>query len=611
MAPLPESKTDVVIIGAGPAGLMAALWMAKCGIDVRIIDKRATKVFKGQADSLQPRTMEILDSFGIADKIYKRAAHLVESRFWASGKSGGIEPCGVASDYYPELSRFHQVLINQGQIERTLLDAIKDLGNVEVERGVAPTELQIDEQNLQDPQAYPVQLTLRHLTEEEIAESPAAPVPTPGAFGINPGDEKELERKPTGKEGTEEVVHAKYVFGCDGARSWTRKQIGIKLVGEGKDSLWGAVDIVPVTDFPDLRVRSFVTTSQGTMGIVPRENGMIRVGVELDGIDRSQASPETIIEQAQKLLTPYTINFSHYDWHAVYQSNQRLGSSFSKSERVFLAGDAVHTHSPKAGIGLNFSLQDTYNLGWKVAHVIKGISKPSILKTYETERREVAQQLIAFDEDLTARFSAGEDIKEIFAKELPFTSCTSIEYGPSMVVAKTGANIVSKQELAQHIIVGRRFASQQVIEQASGCPLQFQERFPSDGKYRIVVFAGDISRPDQLKRVQKLGQTLALPLPKNQPENGENVFDVLVLHSSRREDVRFCRLPSTLCSQSQSNVYADNLPYSGGLGTAYQAYGVDRLNGCIVAVRPDGHVLFVGELEDSDKLHKVFSEIML
>lgn len=533
----------------------------------------------------------------------------------------------------------------EGQIERVLLDAIKDLGNVEVERGVAPTELQIDDQSLQDPQAYPVQLTLRHLTEEEIAESPSVPVPTPGTFGINPGDEKELERKPTGKEGTEEVVHAKYVFGCDGARSWTRKQIGTRLVGEGKDALWGAVDIIPVTDFrkcdshlvglyeligleADLRVRSFVTTSQGAMGIVPRENGMIRIGVNLEGIDRSQVSPETIIAEAHKLLTPYTMNFSYCDWYAVYQSNQRLGTSFSKSERVFLAGDAVHTHSPKAGIGLNFSLQDStflcpqrgwtlltlklaYNLGWKVAHVIKGISKPSILKTYETERREVAQQLIAFDEDLTARFSAVEDIREVFEKALPFTSCTSIEYGPSMVVAKAGANIVSKQELAQHIIVGRRFASQQVIEQASGCPLQFQERFPSDGKYRIVVFAGDISRPDQLERVQKLGQTLALPQPKSQPENGENIFDVLVLHSSRREDVRFCKLPSTLCSQSQSNVYADNLPYLGGLGTAYQAYGVDRLNGCLVVVRPDGHVLFVGELEDSDKLHEVFSEIML
>lgn len=69
---------------------MAALWMAKCGIDVRIIDKRATKVFKGQADSLQPRTMEILDSFGIADKIYKRAAHLVETRFWVCSAPNSI-----------------------------------------------------------------------------------------------------------------------------------------------------------------------------------------------------------------------------------------------------------------------------------------------------------------------------------------------------------------------------------------------------------------------------------------------------------------------------------------------------------------------------------------
>lgn len=92
---------------------------------------------------------------------------------------------------------------------------------------------------------------------------------------------------------------------------------------------------------------------------VPRENGMIRLGVKLDGIDRSQVSPELIIAQAQKLLAPYSIDFSHCDWYAAYQSNQRLGTSFSKHERVFLAGDAVHTHSPKAGIGLNFSLQDS------------------------------------------------------------------------------------------------------------------------------------------------------------------------------------------------------------------------------------------------------------
>lgn len=158
------------------------------------------------------------------------------------------ERCGIGI-YLPLL---------QGQIERVLLDAIKAFGSVEVERGVAPTSLVIDEQSLEDSQAYPIQLTLRHLTEEEIAESPNFPTPALGDFGINPGDEKELERKTMGREGTKEVVRAKYVFGCDGARSWTRKQIGIKLVGEGKDPLWGAADIVPITDFRKSTSQRFV-----------------------------------------------------------------------------------------------------------------------------------------------------------------------------------------------------------------------------------------------------------------------------------------------------------------------------------------------------------------
>lgn len=257
-----------------------------------------------------------------------------------------------------------------------------------------------------------------------------------------------------------------------------------------------------------------------------------------------------------------------------------------------------------------------YNLGWKVAHVLKGISKPSILKTYETERREVAQQLISFDEHFSAKLSSGGDIQNVFAEALPFTSCTTIEYGPSMLIAKVGASIVSKQDLAQHVVVGQRFPSQQVIDQASGCPLQFQEKFLSDGKYRIVVFAGDISRPEQLKRVEVFGETLGLPQSflrrySGQQKDAENIFEVLVLHSSRRQDVQFCELPLVLCAHSKSNVYADNIPYVGGLGTAYQAYGIDILTGCIVVVRPDGHVMFVGEFEDSGELDKIFSEILL
>lgn len=121
-----------------------------------------------------------------------------------------------------------------------------------------------------------------------------------------------------------------------------------------------AIDWYDLTDMKaNLRVRNFVSTPQGSMMTVPRENGMIRLGAKLDGIEKGQISPEIIIAQVQKLLKPYKMEMSYCDWYAVYQSNQRLGTSFSKNERVFLAGDAVHTHSPKAGIGLNFSLQDS------------------------------------------------------------------------------------------------------------------------------------------------------------------------------------------------------------------------------------------------------------
>lgn len=120
---------------------------------------------------------------------------------------------------------------------------------MQVERGVAPVSLHIDEQSVGNPQANPVRLTLRHLTEDEMVGELSVPVPAPGDFGINPGDEKDLQRNTTGKEGTEEVVHAKYVIGCDWARSWTREQVGIKLAGQSKDPQYGVVDITPISDF--------------------------------------------------------------------------------------------------------------------------------------------------------------------------------------------------------------------------------------------------------------------------------------------------------------------------------------------------------------------------
>ena len=256
--PLPESKTDVLIIGAGPAGLMSATWMARLGVKARIVDKRFTKIFTGQADGLQCRSLEIFDSFGFADRVWKEANHMLEVRMWNPGKDGRIQRSEIIPDTPPGVSRFTEVVLHQGRIERFFLDHMKKYSDIRVERGVMPESLSIDESKVEDPNAYPVTVQLRHLTEEETRSSQQQPMDggftetvQDGLFRSNltEDDTDELLRRGREMEGRSEMVHAKYVIGCDGAHSWTRKQIGAELEGEPTDFIWGVLDIVPITDF--------------------------------------------------------------------------------------------------------------------------------------------------------------------------------------------------------------------------------------------------------------------------------------------------------------------------------------------------------------------------
>jgi phenol 2-monooxygenase len=146
--------------------------------------------------------------------------------------------------------------------------------------------------------------------------------------------------------------------------------------------------------------------------VIPRENKLVRLYIQLTEVsadsgrvDRSKITPDMILKAAQKILSPYKLEYHYCDWWTAYQIGQRVGSHFSKLDRVFLAGDAVHTHSPKAGQGMNTSMQDTYNLGWKLGLVCKKILRRDVLPTYEFERQMVARQLIAFDHKFSKLFS--------------------------------------------------------------------------------------------------------------------------------------------------------------------------------------------------------------
>lgn len=148
-----------------------------------------------------------------------------------------------------------------------------------------------------------------------------------------------------------------------------RRQVGFSLEGSSTDYIWGVLDIVPITDFPDIRHRCAIHSADaGSLMVIPRENKLVRLYIQLQATDsqkngskadRSWITPEIILQSAQRIMHPYKLDYAYCDWWTAYQIGQRVSNKFSQSDRVFLAGDAVHTHSPKAGQGMNVSMHDS------------------------------------------------------------------------------------------------------------------------------------------------------------------------------------------------------------------------------------------------------------
>lgn len=289
---------------------------------------------------------------------------MLEICLWNPDQDGIIRRGDRIPDTIPGISRFQQVVLHQGRIERFFLDSIESCSNIRVERGVMPSKLELDTSLVEDPDAYPITVTLRHLSEEEATPKQAATSVNgtsvqDGLFrsSLAPDDTAELLNgaQLNAKANTEEVVRAKYMLGADGAHSWVRSQLGFKLEGESTDYIWGVLDIVPITDFPDIRMRCAIhSRDAGSVMVIPRENKLVRLYIQLTTTekigqggakaDRSTITPDTILQAAQRIIAPYKITYRKLDWWTAYQIGQRVGTQFSANERIFLAGDAVHTH---------------------------------------------------------------------------------------------------------------------------------------------------------------------------------------------------------------------------------------------------------------------------
>ncbi|BCR90132.1 uncharacterized protein ACHE_60018A [Aspergillus chevalieri] len=559
---------DLLIVGAGPAGLLAACWASQYPISTRIIDKNPSRKPTGHADGIHSRTLEILDSFGIVDRITRLGAQEIEMCYWGRDeKKGQLQREKRLRSQPEELSPFSQRLLNQGIMEEVMIDYLRGKG-VEVEWSTAAESLEMDHDDL--PVVY-------------------------------------VSRGQVGKD----IISARYMIACDGARSWTRDQLHIpmdSLSAPSEESIWGVMDFVPISDFPDIRQSCAIhACSRSGIMQLPRENRLIRLYIQLKHDDElgqkaiqnahDKNTPKRLLQIAQRTYEPYRMDFKRCDWWSLYHIGQRLVQEYRIRDRIFLAGDAAHTHSPKGGQGMNVSMQDTYNLVWKLASVILGRVDPSILETYNSERRPVAQELMRMDSDLVHAYeqqpgTSGytNSVDKIREQYTGFMTGVKVKYSPNVLIAD------NKNSLARNIELGMRLPSFRVVHQASACPLRLAERLVSNGFWRVLVFSGDLREDTSRRRLDSFAEAF-----KPRLETMRIPIEVLLIHSSSRTDVSILNLPDIFhpfdetLGWDYSRVFADK--------DAYEGYGVK--SGCVVVCRPDQHVGWIGV--DVDGLNEYFS----
>ncbi|WP_273285899.1 FAD-binding monooxygenase [Reinekea forsetii] len=608
---LPES-VDVLIVGSGPAGLtLAAQLAAFPDISTRLIEAKAGPLALGQADGVACRTMEMFAAFGFAEQIEQEAYWVNEVAFWKpdAQRPEHIERNGIVQDTEDGLSEFPHVILNQARVHDRYLEHMRN----------SPSRMEVD------------------YSRSVVSVTPSK---NDGSAVV------EIERTDPDHSGQTERVTARYVVGCDGARSVVRKSIGRVLHGDSANQAWGVMDVLAVSDFPDIRRKSAIqSSSEGNVLIIPREGGyLVRFYVEMDKLTENERvaskkiTVEHVIAAAQRIMKPFTLEVKDVVWWSVYEIGQRICDKYdnvfeSGPERplpsIFIAGDACHTHSPKAGQGMNFSMQDTFNLGWKLAAVLRGQAIPELLHTYSEERQVVAQDMIDFDREWAKMFSdrpkdsaSGEGVdpkafQQYFVKKGRFTAGTETHYRPSMI---RGAD--TWQNLAQGFVIGMRLHSAPVIRQADAKPMHLGHVARADGRWRLYAFAGanDLGS-GAFSAIQNLCDflTTASESPLKQYTSKfadiDAVFDCRVIFQQSHCDVAEQDLSLLFRPRKgkfglidYEKVFCPDL--KSGLDI-FDLRNIDREQGCLVVVRPDQHIAHVLPLTAHTELAAFFDAFMI
>lgn len=554
------------------------------GIKTRIIDDRSDRTSAGRADGIQPKTIETLRQMRIAEPLLRKGVKIYDIAFWKSTTNKSLHRTG-REVHYPsvvDLLDPYLLLVHQGMVEAVFEDDLRERG-ITVLRNTAFESLEYTPQMIR-----PLTVSCR----QDVSH-------------------------------TKKSFSTRYVVGCDGAHSKVRRAIpGSTPVGASSDSVWGVLDGVIETDFPDIWSKVVVQSETlGTVLLIPRERGLTRLYIELRtgseaAVSGGEQTPQEFVQsRARAILQPYRLEWRSVEWFGRYKVGQRVASKFSDSEqRVLIAGDASHTHSPKAAQGMNTSMHDSWNLAWKLNFAVRGLAKPSLLESYEQERKKIAQDLIDFDYEHANAFHDGDPaaLAANFAKNVAFISGYGVSYTPNIV------NVPAKGYTRGHLKPGYLLPPAKATRYIDSNPVDIQTDIPALGQFRIYFFCHDIHKAlpfletvchqqsgmsSYVGRITAAGNasyTMQPPLaaPHDQfviPERYtpvSGIFTYALVTDQNRDEIEIRDLPTVL-RESAWSFYLDDVPHR---DTRKQTVmdkwldGLDEDEVVVLNVRPDGYV---------------------
>jgi 2-polyprenyl-6-methoxyphenol hydroxylase-like FAD-dependent oxidoreductase len=343
----PGGRVPVLIVGAGPTGLVLALWLARLGVRVRIIDKTAEPGTTSRAVGVQARTLELYRQVGIADAVVAAGVKVAGLNLWAGGAKAARVPLGRIG---VGLSPFPYVLTYpQDAHERLLIERLDGLG-MKIER------------------------------QTELVR-----------FAQHPESVRAVLKRP---DGSEEICDAAYLAGCDGARSTVRETLGTGFPGGTYSGLFYVADVDAAGPAADGEIHVDFETADFLAVFPLKGTGRMRLIGPIRAEPDNEQRELTFADVSQRAIDNLKLTVKRVNWFSTYRVHHRVAARFCDG-RAFLLGDAAHVHSPVGGQGMNTGIGDAVNLAWKLAAVLHGHAQGSLLATYEPERIGFARRLVA------------------------------------------------------------------------------------------------------------------------------------------------------------------------------------------------------------------------